>query len=179
MIAQPQLASFASLGIVLLAAWGLYPHPTHKELTSGAEPVPSLPAAPQPNNAVLWPQGGNPPKPGGRDPQPLASGRLGSTPGTNESALPSGPAAHQSPAGKPSSQPTPTGTRQAIAARPKPTTPSQAFTMAEPGENLADVAERIYGDRSAEADLIRANRDQILESGKAFSRRTILRTPAR
>ncbi len=51
--------------------------------------------------------------------------------------------------------------------------------MAEPGENLADVAERIYGDRSAEADLIRANRDQILESGKAFSRRTILRTPAR
>ena len=58
-------------------------------------------------------------------------------------------------------------------------TPSQAFTMAEAGEKPADVAERVYGDRAAEADLIRANRDQFLEAGKPFAKRTILRTPAR
>jgi hypothetical protein len=57
------------------------------------------------------------------------------------------------------------------------TQPRGAFTVVEPGETLADVAERVYGsNRSAESHW-KANRDQLATLESPLPKGALLRTP--
>jgi hypothetical protein len=51
------------------------------------------------------------------------------------------------------------------------------FTVVEPGETLADVAERVYGSNRAAESLWKANRDQLGTLESPLQAGTLLRTP--
>lgn len=61
---------------------------------------------------------------------------------------------------------------------PPPRRPTAAFTRAEPGETVAQVAHRVYGDPAYARDLWLANRDSLGSTEAAVLRPTLLRTPA-
>jgi nucleoid-associated protein YgaU len=52
-----------------------------------------------------------------------------------------------------------------------------SFTTVRPGETLADVARRVYGDESAASSLWQANRDQLDDGDDPLRPGTPLRTP--
>jgi hypothetical protein len=55
--------------------------------------------------------------------------------------------------------------------------PRGDFTVVEPGETLADVAERVYGSDRAAESLWKANRDQLASLESPLPKGTLLRTP--
>jgi hypothetical protein len=55
--------------------------------------------------------------------------------------------------------------------------PRGDFTVVEPGETLADVAERVYGSDRAAESLWKANRDQLASIESPLPKGTLLRTP--
>ena len=61
--------------------------------------------------------------------------------------------------------------------RPRPVGPRSPFTVVQPGENLADVATRVYGSPDAKEAVWKANRDQIARIDSPLARGTLLRTP--
>jgi hypothetical protein len=61
-------------------------------------------------------------------------------------------------------------------ARGNPATRS-AFTQANEGESLADVAERVYGSSDAIERLWKANRDLLDSRDERLAAGTVLRTP--
>jgi hypothetical protein len=62
-------------------------------------------------------------------------------------------------------------------AHPAPRASRSAFTRAEEGETLRDVAVRVYGTSDAETKLWLANRDLVDGRDARLSRGTLLRTP--
>jgi nucleoid-associated protein YgaU len=61
---------------------------------------------------------------------------------------------------------------------PPPRRPTAAFTRAEPGETVAQIAHRVYGDPAYARDLWLANRDSLGTAEAVVLRGTLLRTPA-
>ena len=183
MIDQPQLSSLASLGIVLLAAWGLYPSKCqHTETEPSRVSANAKVTLPQ-SQAFSVDSGLPAAKPAEKAGHPQPRETL--EPRTHDPTLPSNSA---SPFGQPTtdrpSQKTPDGehknstqssinTSDTMVQKPART----PFAMSEKGESLADVASRVYGDRNLANHLMRANRDQVTDPDIIFSKRTILRTP--
>lgn len=65
----------------------------------------------------------------------------------------------------------------AVSAHPDNRPAASAFTQAGPRESLADIAERVYGDRSKAELLWKSNRDQLQSPNDDPEPGTILRTP--
>jgi nucleoid-associated protein YgaU len=82
------------------------------------------------------------------------------------------PAAEPAPA--PRAPDVATGQRAAPAA---PRRPEAGFTRVEPGEDLAAVARRVYGEGGDVAALWRANRDQLDAADAPLRAGMLLRTP--
>ena len=76
--------------------------------------------------------------------------------------VPSSPAPRRQPATRP---------------RPIPARPRASTTIVEPGETLADVAARIYGEADAADAIWKANRDQLAARDAALTGGMLLRTP--